>query len=299
MPELPDITAYVDALRCHVVGQRLERIHIRGVSLLRSFDPPIESFEDDIVTAISRLGKRLVLEFENDRALVLHLMIAGRLLWRNEAIKPKGKIEIASFVFDNGSLILTEAGTKHRATLTAVGDKARLAAIGRGGIDILTCSPAEFATAMRRENRTLKRALTDPRIVDGVGNAYSDEILHAAQMSPFTRTRDLNDDQLDHLHASAKSLLEDWINRLRIEFDRGKRFPDRGAVTAFRPEFAVHGKFRKPCPVCNAPVQRVLYAENEMNYCARCQTEGRILADRALSRLLKDDWPKRIEDLDE
>lgn len=299
MPELPDILVYLDALRHHAVGRRLDGILVRGPSLLRSVEPPLDAFSGRAMTGATRLGKRIVLQFDSGAALVIHLMIAGRLQWRDDRARPAGLNDLAAFRFENATLLLTEAGTKHRATLTAVAGAEELQRISRGGIDLLTCTCEELIERLRSENRTLKRALTDPRLVDGVGNAYSDEILHAAQLSPFLRTGDMCEKQIAALHDAAGTVLSEWSQRLREEFDGGRRFPGRGQITAFRDGFAVHGRFGKPCPRCKAPVQRINYAENEMNYCAKCQTGGRVLADRSLSRLLRDDWPKTIEDLEE
>lgn len=298
MPELPDILVYLDALRHHVVGKRLNDVVVRGPALLRSVDPPLDAFDAHVLTVVSRIGKRIVLHFDSGAALVIHLMIAGRLLWRDERVRPTGRNDLAAFRFENGTLMLTEAGTKHRATLTAVGSTAELARISRGGIDLLTCTRDELTTRLHGENRTLKRAMTDPRIIDGVGNSYSDEILHAAQLSPFVRTADMSEAQIAALHEAALSTLNHWSRALHDQFDGGRRFPGRGQITAFRNGFAVHGRFNKPCPRCGCPVQRVVYAENEMNYCAKCQTNGKVLADRSLSRLLRDDWPRSIEELE-
>ncbi len=297
MPELPDILVYLDALRHHAVGRRLEDVIVRGPSLLRSVEPPLDAFDGRVLTGVSRLGKRIVLHFD-DAALVIHLMIAGRLIWKDERVRPKGRDELAAFHFEHGTLILTEAGTRHRATLTAVGSADQLERIDRGGLDLLTCSREDLGERLRSENRTLKRALTDPRLIDGVGNAYSDEILHAAQLSPFVRTAEMTDQQIADLHEAARTTLDQWSRRLSDQFDAGRVFPGRGQITAFRKGFAVHGRFNQPCPRCGSPVQRIVYAENEMNYCARCQTGGRVLADRSLSRLLRDDWPRTIEELE-
>lgn len=299
MPELPDILVYLEALRHHAVGQRLADVIVRGPSLLRSVDPPLDAFDGRVLTDVSRIGKRIVLHFDSNQALVIHLMIAGRLLWRDERVRPTGRNDLAAFRFENGTLLLTEAGTKHRATLTAIGSESELRRISRGGIDLLTCTLEQLATKLRSENRAVKRALTDPRLVDGVGNAYSDEILHAAQLSPFLRTGDMSDEQIGILHQSAVRVLEKWSQQLSEQFEGGRAFPGRGQITAFRTGFAVHGRFDQPCPRCGSPVQRVVYAENEMNYCAKCQTNGKVLADRSLSRLLRDDWPRSIEELED
>lgn len=299
MPELPDILVYLDALRHHAVGRRLDDIIVRGPSLLRSVDPPLDAFDGQVFTDVSRIGKRIVLHFDAEKALVIHLMIAGRLLWRDDKARPTGRNDLAAFRFESGTLTLTEAGTKHRATLTAIGSDAELKRINRGGIDLLTCTREELTARLHAENRTLKRALTDPRIIDGVGNSYSDEILHAAQLSPFVRTGDMSDEQIAALHEASLGVLNHWSKQLRDQFDGGRIFPGRGQITAFRKGFAVHGRFDQPCPRCGCPVQRIVYAENEMNYCAKCQTSGKMLADRSLSRLLRDDWPKTIEELEE
>ncbi len=296
MPELPDILAYLNALEPRVGGAMIERITIPSPFLLRTFEPPIETAHDHRVVEVSRLGKRLILHLDDDLFLVLHLMIAGRLRWHDDDRAPRGKNDLAAFRFDRGTLILTEASKKKRASLHLVAGEDALAAHARGGVDILTAELGEFTAALTRESHTLKRALTDPRLFDGVGNAYSDEILHAARLPPFKRTADLTPDEIERLHAAATSTLTTWIDALRAEFKT--TFPPPSKITAFRPGFAVHGKYNEPCPVCDSPVQRVIYAENEMNYCPTCQTGGRILADRSLSRLLKGDWPKTIEDLE-
>jgi formamidopyrimidine-DNA glycosylase len=295
VPELPDLTVYLEALGARVLDQPLERIRVASVSLLRSVDPPLAAFTGKRVVGLRRLGKRLVFGFEDELFLVLHLMIAGRLRWKERGAKPPGRIGHAAFDFPNGTLILTEAGTKKRATLFAVRGEAALAAHDPGGIEVLGASLAEFAAALRRENHTLKRALTDPRLLAGIGNAYSDEILHRARLSPVALTQRLGDDEMARLHAATLETLRLWTERLRAE--AGAAFPEK--VTAFRPQMAVHGRYRLPCPDCGAPVQRVVHAENETNYCARCQTGGRLLADRALSRLLKQDWPRTLEELEE
>jgi formamidopyrimidine-DNA glycosylase len=292
MPELPDLTVYVEALGRRIVGRVLEKIRLQDMFVLRTFTPPLESLAGRRVTAVRRRGKRILLGFEDGKWLVLHLMIAGRLQWAEAAAKPVARNVLAHFAFANGTLTLTEAGTKHRASLHVVADEAGLAAHDRGGLDVGAATPAEFAAALTRENHTLKRALTDPRLFDGIGNAYSDEILHAAKLSPVTLTAKLTADEIGRLHGAAQATLRAWTERLRHE--AGDTFPAK--VTAFRPEMAVHGKFGQPCPVCRMKVQRIRYAENEVNYCPRCQTGGRLLADRSLSRLLKGDWPKTIDD---
>jgi formamidopyrimidine-DNA glycosylase len=295
MPELPDLTLYLEALEPRITGQPLERARIASVSLLRSVDPPLSELEGRCVTALRRLGKRLVFGFEGDLFLVLHLMIAGRLRWKERGAKPPGKIGHAAFDFPTGTLILTEAGTKKRASLHAVRGEAALAAHDPGGIEPLECTLEAFAAALRRENHTLKRALTDPHLFAGIGNAYSDEILHRARLSPVALTARLADADLARLFDATRTTLREWIERLRTE--TGADFPEK--VTAFRPEMAVHGRYREPCPACGAPVQRIVHADNETNYCARCQTGGKLLADRALSQLLKKDWPRTLEELEE
>ena len=295
MPELPDIEAYLGALRPRVVDHLLSRILIKGPFLLRTFDPPVEAAEGKRVVSVERLGKRIVLGLDGELFLVIHLMIAGRLLWKAAGTKPTGKIDLARFDFEEfGVLVLTEASPKKRASLHVIRGREALAAHDRGGIDVLACSSVDFGRVLTSENRTLKRRLTDPRAFSGIGNAYSDEILHAARLSPIKLTNSLKPDEIARLHENAVRVLKDWSDRLRTEFK--DRFPSVGEITAFRPEFAVHGKYGKPCPVCGSPVQRIVHAENETNYCATCQTGGKVLADRSLSRLLKDDWPRTIEE---
>lgn len=296
MPELPDITIYVEALRSRIVGQPLNRLRIQSPFLLRSVDPPINVVQGRTVSSVSRLGKRIVLEFEEDLFLVIHLMIAGRLLWREGEAKA-GRIGLAMLEFPCGTLILTEAGSKKRASLMLVGGREELSALNPGGIDLFTCTLDEFERNITQENRTLKRALTNPKWFDGIGNAYSDEILHAARLSPVRLTQSLERTEIQRLFEAAKSTLTFWIDRLRAQFK--DKFPAQGQVTAFRPDFAAHGKFGQPCPICGSPIQRIRYAENETNYCAKCQNEGRLLADRSLSRLLKSDWPKTLEEMDQ
>jgi formamidopyrimidine-DNA glycosylase len=295
MPELPDITLYLDAIERRIVGQRLERIRLQSISLLRSVDPPLAEFSGKRLRSTHRLGKRLVLGFEGDRFLVIHLMVAGRLRWRPLGTPLQRRYAHAGFDFETGTLLLTEAGTKKRATLHAVRGEAALAAHDPGGLDVLACSEAEFAAALRRERHTLKRTLTDPHVFSGIGNAYSDEILHAAHLSPVQMTTNLGEEDVGRLFAATQRTLREWTERLRAQ--QGDAFPEE--VTAFRPEMAVHGKYRQPCPVCGAPVQRIVHAENETNYCARCQTGGRVLADRALSQLLRKDWPRTLEEMEE
>lgn len=292
MPELPDVAVYLEALERFVGGQVLERARVVSVSLLRTFDPPLSEVEGRRVVGFRRMGKRLVLELEDELFMVFHLMIAGRFRWRDRGAAVPRKVGHAAFDFPNGTLVLTEQGSRKRASLHVHRGAAALAEHDRGGLEPLEAGLAAFAEALRRENRTLKRALTDPRILSGIGNAYSDEILHRAGLSPVTLTSRLDDPALERLHEATVSILTEWVDRMRDEVGDG--FPDR--VTAFRPEMAVHGKYRQPCPVCGSPVRRIVYASNETNYCAGCQTGGRILADRALSRLLKDQWPTAIPD---
>jgi formamidopyrimidine-DNA glycosylase len=293
VPELPDITVYIEALESRVVGQRLERTRIAKPFLLRSFDPPIKVSEGKAVTGLRRMGKRIVMELEDDFFLVIHLMIAGRLRWLDAGAKVPGKIGLAAFDFPSGTLILTEAGSKRRASLWLIKGEAGLVQFERGGLEVFASTLAEFSERLTRENHTLKRSLTDPRLFSGIGNAYSDEILHRARLSPVKHTRRLSEDETSRLFDATKEVLTEWTDRLRDE-SKGD-FPKK--VTAFRAEMAVHGKFGQPCPVCATPVQRIRYADNETNYCPRCQTDGKLLADRALSRLLKQDWPKSIDDL--
>ncbi len=293
MPELPDIVTYLDGLERHVVGHRLVALRLTSPFLVRSVEPPIASLLGREVTRTSRIGKRLVLTFDGDLHLVIHLMIAGRLRWRALGAKGLGK-PLATLEFEHGQLLFTEAGTKRRASFTVVGESAALAAIHRGGIEPLACTREEFAHQLRRENHTLKRSLTDPRLFSGIGNAYSDEILHHARLSPLLTTARLSEPQIDTLYTSTQRVLNEWIQRLRQEVGAG--FPE--TVTAFRPEMNVHGKYGQPCADCGTPVQRIRYADNETNYCARCQTDGRLLADRSMSRLLKGDWPRSIDELD-
>jgi formamidopyrimidine-DNA glycosylase len=293
MPELPDITVYIEALESRVVGQILERTRIAKPFLLRSFDPPITAANGKRVTALRRMGKRIVLELEDDLFLVIHLMIAGRLRWVAEGSKVPAKIGLAAFDFANGTLILTEAGSKRRASLWLVRGEAALDQFARGGLEVLDATLEEFTQRLTVENHTLKRSLTDPRLFSGIGNAYSDEILHRARLSPVKHTRRLIPEEIQELFSATRATLIEWTERLREE--SGGDFPAK--VTAFRDEMAVHGKFGKPCPVCGTPVQRIRYADNETNYCPRCQTDGKLLADRALSRLLKQDWPRSIDEL--
>lgn len=294
MPELPDILAYIHALEPRVVGQTLERIRIATPFLLRTVEPTIEQLEGRKVGELQRIGKRIAFGLEGDYWMVLHLMIAGRLHWKAKGAKLGGKTNLAAFDFADGSLTLTEAGTTRRASLHLVHGEEALAEIDPGGIDVFSCSIDAFYKALTLENRTLKRSLTDPRILSGIGNAYSDEILHAAKLSPIARTKDLKPEEWERLFAATTDTLRSWIDRLCSEAD--KNFPE--GVTAFRPEMAVHGKFGKPCPVCGHEIQRIRYADNETNYCACCQTGGKLLADRGLSRVLKSDWPKTLAELE-
>jgi formamidopyrimidine-DNA glycosylase len=292
MPELPDIALYLHALEPRILGARLERVRIASPFLLRTTAPPIAKIEGRVVRALRRLGKRIVIGFDGDLYAVLHLMIAGRLRWRASGAAIPGRIGLAAFDFPAGTLLWTEAGTKHRAALHLVDGAAALAAHDPGGLDVLGATVDQFRVALTRESHTVKRALTDPRIFDGIGNAYSDEILHAARLSPLRLTSQLDDAEIARLHRAARETLTTWIARLRAE--AGDGFPEK--VTAFREGMAVHGRYRQPCPVCGSPVQRIRYAENEVNYCATCQTGGRLLADRALSRLLKADWPRSLDE---
>jgi len=295
MPELPDIELYVEHLRRRVIGERLERVRVSGWNLLRTTEPPLETTHGRRVQSVRRLGKRLVFGLEGGPVLALHLMISGRLHWRAAGVTIPKRTGLAAFDFAPGSLLLTEASTKQRAALHVFADPAGLAAIDAGGVEPLTASVDDFAAVLRSEDHTLKRSLTDPRLFSGIGNAYSDEILHRARLSPFKRSTRLDGDELARLHSAVRAILTEWRDRLRAESPDD--FPEK--VTAFRPGMAVHGRYRQPCPDCGAPVQRVVYAENEMNYCAKCQTGGRLLADRALSRLLRADWPRTLEELEE
>jgi formamidopyrimidine-DNA glycosylase len=294
MPELPDISAYISALEPRIVGQPLERVRLASVFLLRTADPPLADAEGRVVRELRRIGKRIAIGFDGDLWLVLHLMIAGRLHWRPPNAKLAGRNALAAFDFPNGTLVLTEAGTKRRASLHVLRGAAALEEIDPGGIEVFASDLAAFRNALSLENRTLKRALTDPRIVSGIGNAYSDEILHAARLSPITRTHKLSEAEWQRLYDATRATLQLWIERLNDEAKDG--FPE--GVTAFRKEMAVHGRFGEACPRCGEPVQRIRYADNETNYCARCQTGGSLLADRSLSRLLKADWPRTLDELD-
>ncbi len=292
VPELPDIVVYIEALESRVLGRALEKIRSADVFVLRTAVPPVDSLVGRKVGELRRLGKRIAFRFAGDLWLVVHLMVAGRLQWSGTAENPSARNALAHLAFPTGTLTLTEAGTKHRASLHLVEGEAALRAHDPGGIEVLPGGARQFAAALTAENHTLKRALTDPRLFSGIGNAYSDEILHAARLSPVALTQKLNAGEIARLHAAACEQLAVWTNRLRAE--AAGRFPS--GVTAFRPEMAVHGRFGKPCPACGAIVQRIRYADNEVNYCPRCQTGGRVLADRSLSRLLKEDWPRAIGD---
>jgi formamidopyrimidine-DNA glycosylase len=294
MPELPDITVYVERLAALAQGQRLESILIASPFVLRTVKPKPGDIAGHHLQSVGRIGKRIVLGFDGDLFAIMHLMIAGRLRWRPPGSKLPKKLGLVAFNFADGTLLFTEAGSKRRASLHLVGGTNGLSDFDRGGLDILQATPEAMGVALRRRNRTLKRALTDPAIVDGIGNAYSDEILHRAQLSPFVLTGRMSDDEIIKLHQATVDVLSEWIDRLSDEVGSG--FPEK--VTAFRPEMAVHGKYGQPCPVCGVQVQRIVYAQNEMNYCPSCQTNGRILADRALSRLLKKDWPRTLEELE-
>ncbi len=294
MPELPDITAYIRALQPRIVGQPLEHVRVASAFLLRTARPPVASVEGRIVRELRRIGKRIAIGVEGDLWLVLHLMIAGRLHWRPPGAKLAGRNSLAAFDFPNGSLVLTEAGSKRRASLHLFESEDALRSIDPGGIDVLSSDLNSFRIALTVENRTLKRALTDPRILSGIGNAYSDEILHAAQLSPIALTHKLQPDEWERLYSATLKTLELWIERLGDEAKTG--FPEK--VTAFRKDMAVHGRYGQPCPRCGEPIQRIRYADNETNYCARCQTGGRLLADRSLSRLLKSDWPRTLDELE-
>jgi formamidopyrimidine-DNA glycosylase len=294
MPELPDVSAYIGALEGRILGQPLERVRLASVFLLRTADPPLAEVEGRRVRELRRIGKRIAIGVDGDLWLVLHLMIAGRLHWRPAGAKLAGRNALAAFDFPNGSLVLTEAGSKRRASLYVVHGEGALAALDPGGIDVMASDLPAFRAALMAENRTLKRALTDPRILSGIGNAYSDEILHAAGLSPIAQTHKLAASEWQRLYDATQATLREWIERLRDE--ARENFPEH--VTAFRKDMAVHGRFGQPCPRCGEPVQRIRYADNETNYCARCQTGGTLLADRSLSRLLKADWPRTLDELE-
>jgi formamidopyrimidine-DNA glycosylase len=295
VPELPDVVVYLEALERRILGRRLEGVRLASPFVLRTVDPPVSALAGRRVLFLRRMGKRLVLDLEDDLFVVIHLMIAGRLRWAAAGAKPPGKIGLAAFDFHTGTLLLTEAGSKRRASLHLVAGQSALAAFERGGLEPLDAGEVEFVRRLRQENHTLKRALTDPRLFSGIGNAYSDEILHRARLSPLRLTGRLTDEEAARLHEASRAVLIEWTERLRRQ--TGEGFPEK--VTAFRDGMAVHGRFRQPCPDCGTPIQRIRYAENETNYCPVCQTEGRLLADRGLSRLLREDWPRSLEELEE
>jgi len=294
VPELPDVVVYIEALEARVLNQTLENIRIASPFVLRSVDPAPSALPGKKVRAIRRLGKQIVFVFDDEHFLVIHLMIAGRLQWRGRHAPLTGKIGLAALDFDSGTLVLTEAGSKKRASLHVVRGEKALQTFNRQALEVMDSSLEEFESTLRRENHTLKRSLTDPRLFSGIGNAFSDEILHHARLSPMKQTSRMAEAEVRRLWESTRSVLAEWVVRLRSQ--SGSEFPSK--VTAFRPEMAVHGRFGKPCPRCGAPVQRIVYAENECNYCAPCQTEGRLLADRAISRLLKEDWPRSLEEME-
>lgn len=294
MPELPDVVIYIEALESRVLDERLENIRIASPFVLRSVDPPPSALVGKKVRAIRRLGKQIVVAFDDEHFLVIHLMIAGRLQWRHSQAAVMGKIGLAALDFPSGTLILTEAGSRKRASIHIVQGERSLESFDRHALEVLDCSLGVFMEPLRRENHTLKRSLTDPRLFSGIGNAFSDEILHHARLSPLKLTSRLSDEEVRRLWESTRSVLTEWVSRLRTQ--TGEDFPSK--VTAFRPEMAVHGRYGKPCPRCGAPVQRIVYAENECNYCATCQTEGRLLADRAISRLLREDWHRSLDEME-
>jgi formamidopyrimidine-DNA glycosylase len=295
VPEYPDVTVYIERLEAMVGGLALEAVRVASPFVLRTVDPPLSELHGRVVGGFQRIGKRIVWCFEGDLFLVIHLMIAGRLRWRKARVALPRRNGLAAFEFETGTLVFTEASSKKRASMHVVRGRDALAGFDRGGLELMGSTVSELAEAMRAENYTLKRALTDPRILSGIGNAYSDEILHRAGMSPFKQTKSMSDDDVVELHRAAIDVLEEWTARLRDEVGDG--FPEK--VTAFRPEMAVHGKYGEPCPVCGKAVQRIRYADNEANYCAQCQTGGKLLADRSLSRLLKQNWPRTLEELEE
>ena len=295
MPELPDVELYIHALEPRVVGETLEKVRLASPFLLRSVEPPVREAENRKVLGLRRLGKRIVFELEGDLFLVFHLMIAGRFRWRPRGARVPGKLGLAAFDLSSGALVVTEAASMKRASLHVVSGAGNLGQHDPGGIEVLECGLEDFRRALQSENHTLKRSLTDPRLFSGIGNAYSDEILHKARLSPMKQTRHLDDAEVETLYNAVREVLQDWCRRLREE--TGDGFPEK--VTAFRPGMAVHGRYREPCPVCGARVLRIRYAANECNYCARCQTGGRLLADRSLSRLMKSDWPRTLEELEE
>lgn len=295
MPELPDITVYLDALGRRTLGRALWRVQLVSPFVLRSVDPPLSALGGKKVRELRRIGKRIVFALEDDFFLVIHLMVAGRFKWHDKTPKLSRRLALAAIEFESGTLVLTEAGTKRRASIYAVRGEEALRDLDRGGMEVMDSSRDAFIARLRSENHTLKRSLADPRLFSGIGNAYSDEILHRAQLSPLMLTSRLTDDQAARLHEATRTTLSEWTARLRAE--AGERFPEK--VTAFRPEMAVHGKFRQPCPVCGTPVQRIRYADNETDYCPSCQTGGKLLADRGLSRLLKGDWPGSLDEMEE
>ncbi|HXF23149.1 MAG TPA: DNA-formamidopyrimidine glycosylase family protein [Gemmatimonadaceae bacterium] len=293
MPELPDITVYIEALNARILHQRLIALAVLNPFVLRTFDPPIAQASGREVVGVGRIGKRIVIGLEGELFIVIHLMIAGRLRWLPAGKAAPKKLSLATLAFETGTLVLTEAGTTRRASLSLIGGREALSQLDRGGLDVFASDFSAFATRLRSENHTLKRSLTDPRLFDAIGNAYSDEILHRARLSPVALSGRISDDDARRLYDATRVVLREWTDRLRAE--TGDKFPER--VTAFRPEMAVHGKYRQPCPVCGTPVQRIRYASNETDYCARCQTNGKLLADRGLSRLLKQDWPRSVDEL--
>jgi len=295
MPELPDVVVYLEALRARIAGRVLEGVRLGSPFVLRSVDPPLAACAGRRVVGLRRLGKRIVFALDDELFLVIHLMVAGRLRWKKAGAKIPGKLGLAAFDFDSGTLLLTEAGSRKRASLHVAAGEQALVAHDRGGLEVLDAELPAFAKAIRRETHTLKRTLTDPRLLSGIGNAYSDEILHRARLSPFKLTDALTDDEIARLFDATRDVLNEWTRRLIDE--TGEAFPEK--VTAFREQMAVHGRHRQPCPVCGSPVQRIVYSSNETNYCAICQTGGKLLADRALSRLLRKDWPRTIEELEE
>jgi formamidopyrimidine-DNA glycosylase len=294
MPELPDVTVYVEALRRFIVGREIRDLQVRSPFLVRTFEPPVQVVVGKSVRRIKRLGKRIVWELDTDLFLVFHLMIAGRFHWKRPGAKSRAKTDLASFAFEHGVLMLTEASPKKRCALHLATTWQQVLQLDRGGLEVLECDEQSFRSALLRENHTLKRSLTDPRTFSGIGNAYSDEILHAARLSPLQQTKNLSDAEITRLFHAVRATLENWTERLRVETGNG--FPEK--VTAFRAGMAVHGRYQQPCPACGTEIQRVVYAENEMNYCPRCQTGGKLLADRSLSRLLKSDWPRTIDELE-
>ena len=295
MPELPDIVVYIEALEIRIRGHVLERAEIRGPSLLRTATPPVESVYGHAVTGLSRIGKRIAIKFDNDVWLVFHLMIAGRLHWSRRRVSADGRRTLAAFDFDSGTLTLTEAGTRKRASLHVVKGEHEVAQLDPGGADVFSISPEDFSAVLKSENHTLKRALTDPRLLSGIGNAYSDEILHQAQLSPVALTQRLQPEEVSRLLDATRQTLAQWTERLRA--DAGQKFPEK--VTAFRPGMAVHGRYGEPCPRCGTKIQRIRYAAHETDYCVRCQTGGKLLADRSLSRLLREDWPRTMEEMED